>query len=412
MPGPLAGIRVLDLTTVLLGPYCTQILAEYGAEVLKLEAPEGDVVRQIGPERTAGMGGMFLTLNRGKRGACLDLKRPEHAARARDLVARADVLVTNIRPAAMARLGLDAASLRAADPRLIHAAIVGFGQAGPYGPLPAYDDLIQGLAALPHLTQRQGSETPRYTPLALADRVTGLHTLAAVLAALVERGRTGQGQEVEVPMFEVMTSLVLGDHLTGLTYDPPEDGGGYARLLSRDRRPYATKDGHICAVIYNDAQWRRFFTAIGQPGRLDNDPRMANHTTRSQHIDAIYAELGEILATRTTAEWLQVLGRADVPCAPAHTLDSLRADPHLNAVGFFQEEDHPTEGKLVRMAAPVRFSAHGEMRPAPTRRLGEDGPAILREAGLEPSRIAALLESGAMVVPAGVGPPVPETPKA
>ncbi|HEV7457678.1 MAG TPA: CoA transferase [Roseococcus sp.] len=397
--GPLAGIRVLDMTTVLLGPYATQLMAEMGAEVIKLEAPEGDVIRLIGPMRNPGMGCMYLTLNRGKRSLCLDLKREEARAAAREVARGCDVVVTNIRPAAMKRLGLDAASLRAADPRLVYAAIVGFGQAGPYGPLPAYDDLIQGLAALPHLSQRQGSDTPRYTPLALADRVTGLHTLTAVLAALVERGRTGQGQEVEVPMFEVMASLVLGDHLTGMTYDPPMDEGGYPRLLSRDRRPYATKDGYLCAMIYNDAQWRRFFAAIGEPERFDRDPRMASHTTRTQHIDAIYAELGDILATRTTAEWLDLLGRADVPCAPAHTLESLRADPHLNAVGFFQEEAHPTEGKLVRMAAPVRFSAHGDIPRAPTRRLGEDGPDILREAGLDAARIAALAESGALVVP-------------
>jgi len=408
--GPLAGIRVLDMTTVLLGPYATQLMAEMGAEVIKLEAPEGDVVRLIGPMRNIGMGCMYLTLNRGKRSLCLDLKRPEAREAARAVARGCDVLVTNIRPAAMKRLGLDGATLRAADPRLVYAAIVGFGQTGPYGPLPAYDDLIQGLAALPHLAQRQGAEAPRYTPLALADRVTGLHTLSAVLAALVERGRTGQGQEVEVPMFEVMASLVLGDHLTGMTYDPPLDPGGYPRLLSRDRRPYATRDGYLCAMIYNDAQWRRFFAAIGEPDRFDRDPRMASHTTRTQHIDAIYAELGAILATRTTAEWLEVLGRADVPCAPAHTLESLRADPHLNAVGFFQEEAHPTEGKTVRMAPPVRFSAHGELTPAPTRRLGEDGPDILREAGLEAARITALVESGAMVVPPPVGAQAGTTP--
>lgn len=397
--GPLAGVRVLDMTTVLLGPYATQLMAEMGADVIKLEAPEGDVIRLIGPMRNQGMGCMYLTLNRGKRALCLDLKRPEAREAALAVARSCDVVVTNIRPAAMARLGLDAATLRAADPRLVYAGIVGFGQAGPYGTLPAYDDLIQGLAALPHLSQRQGADAPRYTPLALADRVTGLHTLTAVLAALLERSRTGTGQEIEVPMFEVMASLTLGDHLTGLTYDPPLDAGGYPRLLSPDRRPYPTKDGHLCAMIYNDAQWRRFFTAIGEPERFDRDPRMASHTTRTQHIDAIYAELGAILATRTTAEWVEVLGRADVPCAPAHTLESLRADPHLNAVGFFQEEQHPTEGALVRMAAPVRFSNHGEIPRAPTARLGAHGREVLREAGWAEARINALAESGALILP-------------
>jgi crotonobetainyl-CoA:carnitine CoA-transferase CaiB-like acyl-CoA transferase len=397
--GPLAGIRILDMTSVLLGPYATQLLAEMGADVIKLEGPAGDLVRMIGPMRNPGMGSIYLTVNRGKRALCLDLKQPAAREAALAVARTCDVVVTNIRPAAMARLGLDAATLRAADARLIHCAIVGFGQAGPYAAWPAYDDLIQGMAALPHLAQRQGADAPRYAPLAIADRVTGLHALTAILAALVERGRTGLGQEVEVPMFEVMASLALGDHLTGLTFDPPMDSGGYARLLSPDRRPYPTKDGHICAVIYNDAQWRRFFAAIGEPERFDRDPRMATHTTRTLNIDAIYAELGEILATRTTAEWLEVLGRADVPCAPAHTLESLRADPHLNAVGYFQPEEHPTEGALVRMAAPVRFSNHGEIPRAPTARLGAHGREVLREAGWEEARISALLESGALILP-------------
>ncbi|WP_207536685.1 CaiB/BaiF CoA transferase family protein [Sabulicella rubraurantiaca] len=374
MSGPLAGIRVLDLTTVLLGPYATQILAEYGAEVIKLEPPEGDVVRQIGPERHAGMGAMFLTLNRGKKGVMLDLKRPEAREEARRIAASVDVVVTNIRPAAMRRLGMDAATLRASNKALVYCGIVGFGQSGPYAARPAYDDLIQGIAGIPMLAQRQTGEA-RYAPLALADRVTGLHALSAILAALVERGRTGEGQEIEVPMFETMASFVLGDHLGGMVFDPPMDGGGYARLLSPDRKPYATKDGFICAMIYSDGQWRRFFEAIGQEERFASDPRMTNHAARTRHIDAIYAELAAIFSTRTTAEWLALLEAADLPCAPAHTLESLRDDPHLAAVGFFTKEEHPTEGSLTRVAPPVRFGNHERNIPRPAPRLGEDNKA-------------------------------------
>lgn len=397
--GPLAGLRVLDMTTVLFGPYCTQLLAEMGAEVIKLEPPEGDVVRQIGPARSVGMGCMFLTINRGKRGLCLDLKKPGGAAAARAVARTCDVVVSNIRPRALARLGLDAASLRAADPRLVTCALVGFGQGGPYAAHPAYDDLIQGMAGIPHLGQRAGAAAPRYAPLALADRVTGLHALSAILAALVERGRTGLGQEVEVPMFEVMASFTLGDHLGGMGFDPPLDGGGYPRLISPDRRPYATRDGHICALVYNDGQWRRFFAAIGEPERMARDPRFADHAARTRHIDAIYAELAAILATRSTAEWLEVLRAADIPCAPVHTLESLRADPHLAAVGFFGTEEHPTEGRLTRLAAPVRFGAHGEIPRGPAPRLGEHGRAILAEAGYDEAGIAALVEEGALRLP-------------
>lgn len=397
--GPLAGIRVLDMTTVLFGPYCTQMLAEMGAEVIKLEPPGGDVVRQIGPARNPGMGGMFLTINRGKRGLCLDLKKPGGAAAARAVARLCDVVVTNIRPRAMARLGLDSASMRAADPRLVYCMLVGFGQSGPYAAHPAYDDLIQGMAGVPHLGQRAGAAEPRYAPLALADRVSGLHAVAGILAALFDRARTGRGQEVEVPMFEAMASFTLGDHLGGMAFDPPLDGGGYARLISPDRRPYRTKDGHICALVYTDGQWRRFFAAIGEPERLERDPRFADHASRTQHIDAIYAELAAILATRTTAEWLEVLRAADVPCAPVHTLESLRRDPHLAAVGFFGAEEHPTEGRLTRMAAPLRFGAHGEIPRRPAPRLGEHGREVLREAGYDEAGIVALQEEGALILP-------------
>ena len=375
--GPLAGIRVLDMTTVLMGPYATQLLAEMGADVIKLEAPEGDVVRQIGPERNPGMGAMFLILNRGKRSLALDLKTEGGRDAARAVAASCDVVVSNIRPAALRRLGLDAAVLRAADPRLVHCALVGFGQSGPYAAKPAYDDLIQGIAGIPKLA----GDPPRYAPLALADRVTGLHALSAILAALVERGRTGLGQEIEVPMFEVMASFTLGDHLGGMVFDPPLDAGGYARLLSPDRRPYATRDGHLCTMIYSDAQWRRFFASIGQPRRCDDDPRLADHATRTRHIDALYAELGAIFATRGTTEWLALLEAHDVPCAPAHDLAGLRADPHLAATGFFAPEDHPSEGPLTAMAAPVRFGAHGDVPRRPAPRLGEHTDEVLREIG-------------------------------
>ncbi len=396
MAGPLAGVRVLDLTTVLVGPYCTQILAEMGAEVLKVEAPEGDVVRLIGPARRPGMGCMFLTVNRGKRSVALDLKRPEGREALLRLARNADVLVTNIRPRAMARLGLGYEDVRAANGRIVYASVLGYGQDGPCAAQPAYDDLMQGATGIAALNGRGGEDgAPRYVPLAMADRVTGLAAVGAITAALLHRERTGEGQRVEVPMFETMAGFVLGDHLGGRVFDPPLDGGGYARLLSPGRRPYRTRDGHVCTMIYNDRQWRAFCAAAGLPDLVSEDPRFASHATRTENIDAILAMLERVFAQRDTAEWVSVLEGADLPVAPVHTLDSIARDPHLAASGFFGVEDHPSEGRLVRMAPAARFSAGGAPPTRPAPRLGEHGEEALREAGYSEPEIAALFRSGA-----------------
>jgi crotonobetainyl-CoA:carnitine CoA-transferase CaiB-like acyl-CoA transferase len=389
-------VRVLDLTTVLVGPYCTQILAEMGAEVLKVEAPEGDVVRLIGPARHPGMGCMFLTVNRGKRSIALDLKRPEGRDALLRLARMADVLVTNIRPRAMARLGLGYEQVRAANGRIVYAAVLGYGQDGPYAAHPAYDDLVQGATGIAALNGRGAEDgAPRYVPLAMADRVTGLAAVGAINAALLHRERTGEGQRVEVPMFETMAGFVLGDHLGGRVFDPPLDAGGYARLLSPGRRPYRTRDGHVCTMIYNDRQWRNFCAAAGLPDLVSEDPRFASHATRTENIDAILAMLERVFAERDTAEWVRILEDADLPVAPVHTLDSIVRDPHLAASGFFAAEEHPSEGRLVRIAPAVRFSAGDAPPPRPAPRLGEHGEEALREAGYGAAEIAALFEGGA-----------------
>jgi crotonobetainyl-CoA:carnitine CoA-transferase CaiB-like acyl-CoA transferase len=405
MAGPLAGVRVLDLTTVLVGPYCTQILAEMGADVLKVEAPEGDVVRLIGPARHPGMGCMFLTINRGKRSVALDLKRPEGRDALLRLSRNADVLVTNIRPRAMARLGLGFEEVRAARPRIVYASVLGFGQDGPYAAQPAYDDLMQGATGIAALNGggAGGADeevAPRYVPLAMADRIIGLLAVGAINAALLHRERTGEGQRVEVPMFETMAGFVLGDHLGGRAFDPPLDAGGYARLLSPGRRPYRTRDGFICTMIYNDRQWRNFCAAAGLPDLVSEDPRFASHATRTENIDAILGMLERVFAERDTAEWVRVLEGADLPVAPLHTLESIARDPHLVASGFFSTEEHPTEGRLVRMAPAARFSADEAAPPPPLRpapRLGEHGEEALREAGYDEAEIGALFASGAAV---------------
>ncbi|MBN8959780.1 MAG: CoA transferase [Rhizobiales bacterium] len=391
--GPLQGIKVVDMTTVLMGPSATQLLGDYGADVIKIESLDGDVTRQIGPTRHPGMGPVFLNANRSKRSICLDLKKDAGRAVVLRLVADADILVYNVRPQAMQRLRLGYEDVVAVNPRLIYAGVFGFGQDGPYAAKAAYDDLIQGGSALAHLMARGGDGTPRYVPNALVDRVVGLNAVGAILATLVHRDRTGVGQRVDIPMFETMAGFVMGDHLGGLTYEPPLDQGGYARHLSPDRRPYKTSDGYICVIVYNDKQWDKFLTATGRDD-LRSDPRFATFAGRAVNIDHVYAELARIIALRSTAEWIKLLDEADVPALPMHDLVSILDDPHLVATEFFPTVEHPSEGKIRSMRTAATWS---ETPAEPTRlapRLGEQSEDVLREAGYAPDEIAQLIKDG------------------
>jgi len=396
--GPLAGMTILDLTTVLMGPYATQILADMGADVIKVESPEGDIVRQLGPGRTPGMGGMFLNANRGKRSIVIDLKNPAGRDALLRLAAKANAIVYNVRPQAMARLGLGYEALAAANPAIVYVGLFGYGQSGPYAAKPAYDDLIQGASGVATLLAAAGDGTPRYVPITMADRVVGLMAVNAIMGGLMHQLRSGTGQRIDVPMFESMAEFVLIDHLGGLTYDPPLDHGGYSRLLSRHRRPYRTRDGYICALIYNDKQWRSFADSIGQPGMLD-DPRFASHAARHQHIDAIYEKVGRIFLGRSTAEWHELLERADIPVMPMHTLQSILDDPHLQAVGFFKTIEHPVEGRIRQMQVPSHWSASQPQPGGPAPTLGEHGRAILSEAGFTVEEIDSLGAQKAVHLP-------------
>jgi crotonobetainyl-CoA:carnitine CoA-transferase CaiB-like acyl-CoA transferase len=295
----------------------------------------------------------------------------------------------------MARLGLDYDTLAKANPKIVYVGVFGYGQNGPYASKPAYDDLIQGASTIPTLMAMAGDDTPRYVPITMADRVVGLMAVNAILGGLMHQQRTGIGQRIDVPMFESMTDFVLIDHLGGLTYDPPLDHGGYARLLSRHRRPYKTSDGYICALIYNDKQWRSFFAAIGQPEFLEQ-PRFANHAARHQHIDEIYQEVGRIFLGRTTAEWRELLEREDIPVMPMHTLETILDDPHLAAVGFFKTVEHPVEGRIRQMQVPSSWSVTQPEPGGPAPTLGEHGRDILREAGFSADEIKQLAESKAV----------------
>ena len=391
--GPLEGIKVIDMTTVLMGPYATQMLGDYGADVIKVESLDGDVTRQIGPTRHSGMGPVFLNTNRSKRSICLDLKKPAGREAVLRLIEKADVLVYNVRPQAMIRLQLGYDVVSKTNPRLIYAGVFGFGQDGPYAAKPAYDDLIQGATALPALMAQTSDGVPRYVPNALVDRIVGLTAVGAICASLVHRDKTGRGQRVDIPMFETMAGFVMGDHMGGLTYDPPLDRGGYARHLSPNRRPYKTSDGYICVIVYNDKQWGNFFKATGRDD-LRSDPKFATFAGRATNIDAVYAELARILETKTTGEWNGILEKADVPVMPMHDLETLLGDPHIVATSVFPVTEHPTEGRIrsTRVSAKWSETSAEPQRLAP--RLGEHSAEILQEAGFSTDEIAAMVRDG------------------
>ena len=382
-----------------MGPFATQYLGDFGADVIKVEAPSGDVIRSVGPSRSPAMGPLFLNSNRSKRSIVLDLKNAEGRDLLLELCRGADVLVYNVRPAAMKRLGLSWDEVHAVNPRLIYAGLYGYGQEGRYAARPAYDDLIQGGAGLSHLFALSGSGEPRYVPLAIADRVVGLTALSGILAAIIERNRSGIGQRVDVPMFETMVSLIMSDHLGGLSFDPPLDGGGYTRLLARDRRPMPTANGHVCALVYTDDHWRRFLKLIGQDALMQTDERFSTFGGRMQNIGFVYGWLAEIFRTRTSEEWIDLLDEADVPVMAMHTFQTVLNDPHLADVGFFRAVEHPSEGSTLAMANPVQMSATPVeiTRHAPN--LGEHTVEVLRDLGLAPERIDDLIARGIVAAP-------------
>lgn len=378
MSGPLQGVRVVDLTTVAMGPWATQILGDMGADVIKVESPAGDHFRVVPPGRHPQMGAVFLNLNRNKRSIVLDLKADADLAVLHDLLAEADVFVCNVRPQALRKLGLDHASLAPRYPRLIYCGAYDFSEKGPYAGRPAYDDIIQAMSGIAHLQGTNAGGVPSYVNTVVADKIGSLTLTASIAMALYERERSGLGQAIEVPMFETMAAFTLVEHLAGQTFVPGEGTMGYDRVLSEHRRPYRTRDGWIGLLPYTNGHWLALFRLTGRDD-LAAHPHFRDAAARSRHVDEVYGVLSEIVAERTTHQWVDLLSDGDIPFSPVMSPNDLLDDPHLAAVGFFPEVEHPQEGRLRAIGIPVSFSrTPGAIRrPAPA--LDEHGAQIRAE---------------------------------
>ena len=397
MKAPLEGIRVVDMTSVVVGPLCTQMLADYGADVIKIEAPPGgDIARSLaGRAVTPLMSGKFIHLNRNKRSLALDLKKEGGLDALKRLLKVSDVLVWNIRPPAMARLGLSYEDVKAVNPRIVYVGMFGFGQDGRYRNKPAYDSIIQGAGGVAALNHMANGE-PRYLPIVMADRTVGLIATQMILLALLHRDRSGEGSSLEIPMFENMAKFVLEEHMYLRTFDPPLGPIADPRLMDPNAKPLKTKDSWICISANTNAQAFAIFEAIGRP-ELKDDPRFNSVAARFKNVREYFAIRADGLRQKTTAEWVEILDRLDVPAMPYHTLESLMEDPHLADVGFFQTVEHPTEGRIRNMRLPNKtsFSARREFMGAP--KLGQHSVEVLRDAGLSESEIQALTANGGVI---------------
>ncbi|EKU74784.1 MULTISPECIES: CaiB/BaiF CoA transferase family protein [Sphingobium] len=374
--GPLAGIRVVDLTAMVFGPYATQIMADMGADVIKIEPPAGDATRYINAGPTPELGGVFTNVNRGKRSLVLDLRQEGDKATLRALIATADVFIHSMRGKAIAKLGFDYQAVKAIRPDIVYTNCYGYSRRGPDGDKPAYDDTIQAECGIPHLQQLMTGK-PDFMATIIADKVAGLTGLYATMMALFHRERTGEGQEVEVSMFETMASFMLTEHASGMLFEPPLGPAHYHRVVARNRKPYATKDGHVAALVYNDKHWNAFVAAVNPPWATDEFDTLAK---RAKQIDRVYGLLGETFVERTTQEWLELLEELHIPAAPLRTTDELFDNAHLNAIGFFETVETP-QGPVRFPGVPTWFSQTPGRVAGGAPELGAHSREVLDELG-------------------------------
>ncbi len=394
MPGALDGYRILDLTINVLGPLATQTLGDMGADVIKVEQLSGDDVRYIGPARHDGMSAFFLNVNRNKRSISLNLKSKAGKEALQRLIKTADVFVHSVRAKSMEKLGFGYDSVARINPNIIYACANGFSQTGPYADRPAYDDIVQAASGFGMLNKRLYGK-PGYAPMPIIDKIVGLILASSVTTALLHRERTGEGQSVEVPMFESITAFNLVEHLYGKVFEPPLADMGYPRAFNRYRRPFKTRDGYIGVMPNTQAHWHTFFGVIGQPA-LREDPRFTDFAQRTIHIDDLYGVVDQALPEKTTDEWIRLFLEADIPCAKVNDLDDLLEEEHLKAVGYFQRVEHPTEGTIRLTDVPVKYSKSpgAIQRLAPN--LGEHTRALLEELGYSEKEVSEMAESGAI----------------
>lgn len=393
MTGALAGYRIVDLTVNMLGPTAVQSLGDMGADVIKVEPPAGDDIRFMGPGRHAGMGPIFMTCNRNKRSICLDLKREGGRQALHKLIASADVFVHTMRTKAIDKLGFGYQNVAGINPGIVYAWANGYGQKGPNADQPAYDDIVQSASGFAMLNKRLYGE-PGYVPMPVVDKIVGLILASSVTTALLHRERTGQGQFVEVPMYESIVAFNMIEHLYGKVFEPGVADMGYPRAFNRNRRPFKTKDGYLGLLPNTQKQWFDFFGIVGR-SELREDPRFIDFLQRTIYVDELYGVMKDALPEKTTDEWIRLFQDGDIPCARVNDLEDLLHEPHLNAVEFFKKMEHPTEGLVRTTDIPVHYSKS----PGSIRRLapnqGEHTVSILDELGYSPEEVQQMLDSKA-----------------
>ena len=396
MSGPLSGLKVLELTSVVLGPWAAQIIADMGADVIKIEAPFGDSNRQLGASKNPGMAALYLSNNRNKRSLVLDLKQESARDALLAIVKDCDVFLHNNRPQVMTKLRLEYEDIKSVNENIIYCGTYGYSKDGPYGEKGALDDSIQAVSGVAALNELVLGE-PRYLPTVVADKTTAITVVYSILAALFHRERTGVGQEIEVPMFETMVSFVMAEHIWGEVFEPKLGDAGYTRLMSHHRKPYKTKDGYIAVLPYMNNHWQTFCEKAEREDLIE-DERFKDLSSRVKNIDDTYSETGKILATKTTQEWLDIFAGTKVPVIVVNSLEDLFHDPHLEAVDFWKSFDHPTEGQLKMPGFPSKFSKTPASIRKHAPKLGEHSKEILAEAGIDEETINKMLDSKATLI--------------